>query len=168
MITTSYKAYRTPPSTLRLRREKRSHLIWSLQSHMSRKSLLLVLSLGLALLSPFVVLTQKSAATAGTDKLLQIFSGDATPNHALPSHLAHGSQAPTSSPKLEGCVSCHGQIEPMHKYGTTDTLEKLKDGKDAVGLGCTACHGGNPLPGKTSDDPKEIVRVKKQAHVQAP
>ena len=47
--------------------------------------------------------------------------------------------------KVEGCVSCHGLIEPMHKYGTTETLEKLKDGKDAVGLSCTACHGGNPV-----------------------
>ncbi len=37
-------------------------------------------------------------------------------------------------PKLEGCVSCHDLIEPMHKYGTTETLDKLKDGKDAVGL----------------------------------
>ncbi len=56
--------------------------------------------------------------------------------------------------KLEGCVSCHGLIEPMHKYGTTETLEKLKDGKDAVGLSCTACHGGNP-----------VSRVKDEAHV---
>src|SRR6476646_11641979 len=47
-------------------------------------------------------------------------------------------------PRLEGCVSCHGLIEPMHKYGTTKTFDKLKDGKDAVGLSCTACHGGNP------------------------
>src|SRR6185369_4705621 len=46
--------------------------------------------------------------------------------------------------KVEGCVSCHGQIELMHKYGTTETLEKIKEGKDAVGLSCTACHGGNP------------------------
>src|SRR5215210_4666192 len=61
-------------------------------------------------------------------------------------------QAPTV--KLEGCVSCHGLIEPMHKYGTTETLEKLKDGKDAVGLSCTACHGGNP-----------VSRVKEEAHV---
>ena len=30
--------------------------------------------------------------------------------------------------KVEGCVSCHTLIEPMHKYGTTDTLDKLKDG----------------------------------------
>src|SRR5689334_8469584 len=55
---------------------------------------------------------------------------------------------------LEGCVSCHGMIEPMHKYGTTETLDKLKDGKDAVGLSCTACHGGNPA-----------ATVKDEAHV---
>ena len=57
-------------------------------------------------------------------------------------------------PKLEGCVTCHGMIEPMHKYGPTDTLEKLKDGKDALGLSCTACHGGNP-----------VATLKEQAHV---
>jgi hypothetical protein len=57
-------------------------------------------------------------------------------------------------PKVEGCVSCHGMIEPMHKYGTTETLEKLKDGKDAVGLSCTACHGGNPA-----------TKLKEEAHV---
>jgi hypothetical protein len=45
-------------------------------------------------------------------------------------------------------------IEPMHKYGTTETLEKLKDGKDAVGLSCTACHGGNPA-----------TKLKEEAHV---
>jgi hypothetical protein len=56
--------------------------------------------------------------------------------------------------KVEGCVTCHGQIEPMHKYGTTETLEKIKDGKDAVGLSCTACHGGNPAS-----------KVKEEAHV---
>ena len=57
-------------------------------------------------------------------------------------------------PKLEGCVTCHGLIEPMHKYGPTATLEKLKDGKDAVGLSCTACHGGNP-----------VATLKDEAHV---
>jgi hypothetical protein len=70
-----------------------------------------------------------------------------------------------NAPRLEGCVTCHGQIEPMHKYGTTETLDKLKDGKDAVGLTCTACHGGNPVPRKTSDDPNEIQRIKNEAHV---
>ncbi len=57
-------------------------------------------------------------------------------------------------PKLEGCVTCHGMIEPMHKYGPTGTLEKLKEGKDAVGLSCTACHGGNP-----------VATVQDEAHV---
>src|SRR5690242_15110201 len=66
-----------------------------------------------------------------------------------------GSVAAQQAPvKLEGCVSCHGLIEPMHKYGTTETLDKLKDGKDAVGLSCTACHGGNP-----------VARTKEDAHV---
>ncbi len=66
---------------------------------------------------------------------------------------------------LEGCITCHGQIEPMHKYGPTETLEKLNNGKDAVGLTCTGCHGGNPLPRKTSEDPKSIEQVKVAAHV---
>ncbi|HEU4509014.1 MAG TPA: hypothetical protein VFR78_12285 [Pyrinomonadaceae bacterium] len=58
--------------------------------------------------------------------------------------------------KVEGCVACHGLIEPMHKYGPTESLAKLKDGKDAVGLSCTACHGGNP-----------VSKLKDEAHVQA-
>ena len=66
-----------------------------------------------------------------------------------------GATSPAPQPKVEGCVSCHGAIEPMHKYGTTETFEKLKDGKDAVGLSCTACHGGNP-----------VATTKEAAHVQ--
>src|SRR4030095_8463233 len=78
------------------------------------------------------------------------------------------SQNPQTSPapaRLEGCVSCHDLIAPLHKYGTTDTLDKLKGDKDAVGLSCTACHGGNPVPRKTSNEPREIERVKELAHV---
>src|SRR2546422_790275 len=45
---------------------------------------------------------------------------------------------------LEGCLKCHGQIEPMHRFGPTATLDKLDNGKDALGLTYTACHGGNP------------------------
>src|ERR1044072_4233546 len=45
----------------------------------------------------------------------------------------------------------------MHKCGTTETLDKLKDGKDALGLSCTACHGGNP-----------VAKSKEEAHVQPP
>jgi hypothetical protein len=82
------------------------------------------------------------------------------------SHLNSQTPQSTSTAKVEGCVSCHGLIEPMHKYGTTETLDRLKDGKDAVGLTCTGCHGGNPAISKTSDQPNEIERAKKLAHVQ--
>src|SRR5688500_4793819 len=67
--------------------------------------------------------------------------------------------------RLEGCITCHGPIEPMHKYGATETLDKLNGDKDAVGLSCTACHGGNPAPRKTSDHPKHIEQIKNEAHV---
>jgi hypothetical protein len=73
----------------------------------------------------------------------------------------------TATPQLEGCVSCHGQIEPMHKYGTTEVFDSLKGGKDAVGLTCTACHGGNPIPRRSGDNSKEIDRIKNEAHVRA-
>src|SRR5712671_2481733 len=46
---------------------------------------------------------------------------------------------------LESCLKCHDKIEPMHKFGPTATLDKLDHGKDALGLTCTACHGGNPI-----------------------
>lgn len=97
---------------------------------------------------------------------------DATPtlsNAILPgtSFRSTRQQPPTSAPKLEGCVTCHSQIEPMHKYGATETLDKLNAGKDAVGLTCTACHGGNPVPRKTGDDPKSIQQIKDEAHVRA-
>jgi hypothetical protein len=71
------------------------------------------------------------------------------------------------TPKLEGCISCHAQIEPMHKFGPTATLEKLdKEGKDAFHLSCTACHGGNPVPRKSGDNQGDNDRVKRAAHVQ--
>jgi hypothetical protein len=84
-----------------------------------------------------------------------------------PALVQQAATAPAAAPaKIEGCVSCHGLIEPMHKYGTTETLDKLKEGKDAVGLTCTGCHGGNPMPSKTGSTPAEIDRIKKLAHVQ--
>jgi hypothetical protein len=60
----------------------------------------------------------------------------------------------TTAPVLEGCLNCHEKIEPMHKFGPTGTLDKLDNGKDALGLTCTACHGGNPA-----------AIVKEDAHV---
>ncbi len=46
---------------------------------------------------------------------------------------------------LEGCIKCHGKTEPMHRYNSRgDVLDELQNGRDALGLSCTACHGGNP------------------------
>ena len=66
-------------------------------------------------------------------------------------------QKPKPVPPLEGCLKCHDQIEPMHRYGPTvaGALDKLDNGKDGIGLTCTACHGGNP-----------VATTKEEAHVQ--
>lgn len=56
---------------------------------------------------------------------------------------------------VEGCLKCHGNIEPMHRYNNQGALEELKDGRDALGLSCTQCHGGNPA-----------ATTLEQAHVQ--
>ena len=47
---------------------------------------------------------------------------------------------------VEGCIKCHGNTEPMHQYNSKgDVFEKLENGRDALGLSCTSCHGGNPV-----------------------
>ncbi|HEY0376373.1 MAG TPA: hypothetical protein VGC87_05385, partial [Pyrinomonadaceae bacterium] len=46
----------------------------------------------------------------------------------------------TPAPFQEGCLSCHGQVEPMHETKSG----KLEDGRDGQKLSCTFCHGGNP------------------------
>src|SRR5207253_8936825 len=56
---------------------------------------------------------------------------------------ASAQQTPAATAPLEGCLQCHNKIEPMHRFGPTTTLDKLDNGKDALGLTCTACHGGN-------------------------
>src|SRR5437763_1388506 len=70
---------------------------------------------------------------------------------------ARAQQKPATPPPLEGCLKCHAQIEPMHRYGPTvaGALDKLDNGKDGMGLTCTACHGGNP-----------VATTKEEAHVQ--
>jgi hypothetical protein len=63
---------------------------------------------------------------------------------------------PEPAPQLEGCLKCHANSEPMHRYNNSgDVFDKLDNGKDAVGLTCTACHGGNPA-----------ASTQKDAHVQ--
>lgn len=59
--------------------------------------------------------------------------------------LAPTTKAVAAAPQPEGCVKCHDKIEPMHGTSPTGVAEKLdKMGQDAMGLSCTACHGGNP------------------------
>jgi hypothetical protein len=71
----------------------------------------------------------------------------------------------TAAPPLEGCLKCHDKIEPMHRFGPTATLDKLDNGKDALGLTCTACHGGNPVA--TSKDDAHVQPRFKQDWIRA-
>lgn len=75
---------------------------------------------------------------------------------ATPAAASTPEQVKPPEPKLEGCLQCHNNIEPMHRYNARgDVFDKLDDGKDAQGLTCTACHGGNPA-----------ATTQKDAHVQ--
>ncbi len=99
-------------------------------------------------------------ATAGITWTTSL-SQSVVPNKAVTGNL----QQTQTTARLEGCVTCHGPIEPMHKYGATGQLEKLNGDKDAVGLTCTGCHGGNPVPRKNTDDVRDVERIKSEAHV---
>jgi len=74
----------------------------------------------------------------------------AEPNEPQPPRPTVPAPQPTSDQKaddvqMEGCLKCHTNIEPMHRYNSKgDVLDALVDGKDAQELTCTACHGGNP------------------------
>ncbi len=62
----------------------------------------------------------------------------------------------TEDAPTEGCLKCHGNIEPMHKFNSRgEVFEKLENGRDALGLNCTTCHGGNP-----------VATTQEEAHVQ--
>lgn len=80
--------------------------------------------------------------------------GQAAPLQNLPAQTVSSGTQDTNVPsvvRLEGCIACHGQTEPMHRYGATGALDALKDGRDAQGLTCTACHGGNPVATKKEE-----------------
>jgi hypothetical protein len=91
-----------------------------------------------------------------------------SPAQTRPSRAPSPTAAP-EQPKTEGCITCHGQNEPMHR--TRDG--KLKeDGTDRQNLTCTACHGGNPsarLVASTSGHTRRVdagfERVMRAAHV---
>jgi hypothetical protein len=91
---------------------------------------------------PFVVVSASSSSYA--IKLLSMRFNQ----HKLLSLLRHPNSKAVS-PATASSSQCTSTERP-------DTLDKLKDGKDAVGLTCTGCHGGNPAVSKTSSDPQEI------------
>ncbi len=64
---------------------------------------------------------------------------------------AQAQPAAQTEAKTEGCITCHNNIEPMHKYGASGAVEKLDGDKDARGVTCSACHGGNPA-GTTKEE----------------
>ncbi len=134
---------------------------------MTRTTLVLTLIASLfSVALGFTVFSRREESRA-TASLLDREAIQTTSRNATTSFRDSSQDQSTQTPRVEGCISCHGQIEPMHKYGTTETLEKLdKEGKDAFRLTCTACHGGNPVPRKISDDQAEIERVKRASHVQ--
>ena len=103
----------------------------------------LCLIIGLATIAFAIAIVGNSPATAG---------GEVTTPADTPIKRNNLSGQTTPAPVVEGCITCHGQIEPMHKYGPTEVYESLKDGKDAVGLSCTSCHGGNPTVRKSGND----------------
>src|SRR5450759_5058195 len=71
-----------------------------------------------------------------------VVSISSTSSVAVTAEIPLSANSPADT--LEGCLKCHDKIEPMHRFGPTATLDKLDHGKDALGLTCTACHGGNP------------------------
>lgn len=90
----------------------------------------------------FVVLT----AVAGWKNILQptIYAGVVT-NGKTESPEPVKSDKKQDDEPLEGCVKCHGNTEPMHRYNNRgDVFDELRNGRDAMGLSCTSCHGGNP------------------------
>jgi hypothetical protein len=110
-----------------------------------------------------------------------VAAGGRTEHAATPSR-ASGRQAPAQTtptpapppaaaeqPKTEGCVTCHGQTEPMHK---TRDGKLREDGTDGQSLTCTACHGGNPFArvdetarGRLHRGDAEFDKVMRAAHV---
>ncbi|MBV9209409.1 MAG: hypothetical protein JOZ52_02205, partial [Acidobacteria bacterium] len=80
--------------------------------------------------------------------VLMLWSGKAVSSNSEPQQAQTQTQVgpPPAQTKAEteGCLACHNNIEPMHKYGSAGAVEKLVEGKDARGITCTECHGGNP------------------------
>jgi hypothetical protein len=115
-------------------------------SSVDRLKLILVLAVtGLITLIGVGGVRSKATGDAGA---VRVSSADSEPSAAVNPVTR---QTPALAAFQEGCVTCHGQIEPMHETKTA----RLEDGKDGQKLSCTFCHGGNPSE-KTN---KELAHV---------
>lgn len=103
----------------------------------------------LVVLFVFVCLLGLGFWRVGPAARMQDANTAATPTPA-PAAPAAAAPAPPQ-PQLEGCLKCHNNIEPMHRYSNTGVFDTIQEGKDAVGLTCTACHGGNPVATTAKD-----------------
>ena len=97
-----------------------------------RVKLLIMLVFGILLAAAFWQTDPSSGGRATAQ------SATPTPPPAAPAQQVQASPAPAAAPtpeapRLEGCLKCHNNIEPMHKYSTTgDVYETLKDGRIAL------------------------------------
>src|SRR4026208_301084 len=100
---------------------------------MQRASLIIILGLTLATV---VIYRGAIVFSQGQTEIRQ--ETHSTANTTIPKTssniVASLSHQETKTVVTEGCITCHGQIEPMHKYGSTGALDTLNDGKDAVNL----------------------------------
>ncbi len=88
-----------------------------------------------------VVFALAAAAASWSRERVRIEA--AAPTSSVPNQTPTPEAAPVAV--VEGCLKCHNKVEPMHRYNARgDVFDELDAGKDAQGLTCTACHGGNP------------------------
>ncbi|HEV7843318.1 MAG TPA: hypothetical protein VGO69_06455, partial [Pyrinomonadaceae bacterium] len=114
------------------------------RSNVDRLKLILALTLA-SLLAVIAVSSVGSKATseAGRSRVL--------PAKSETTVAASPVAQETPAAFQEGCLTCHGLVEPMHATKTG----KLEDGRDGQKLSCAFCHGGNPAE-KTN---KELAHV---------
>jgi hypothetical protein len=108
---------------------------------MQRKSVdRLKLALVLAFTGVFAVIGTGSVRSKVTsdDEKPATASSASSENVAAETRPVQQASAPAAF--QEGCITCHGQTEPMHRTKTA----KLEEGRDGQKLSCTFCHGGNP------------------------
>src|SRR5438045_2498685 len=108
------------------------------RSNVDRIKMVFVLTF-IAIIAVICLSGVRSKATSDDEKPVHSSSEQ---SEAVATAQAIPAQQQTASPAAfqEGCLTCHGQIEPMHKTASG----KLEDGRDGQKLTCTFCHGGNP------------------------